>query len=483
MMHNAVYSSTLHAHRRKRLISQRKSNAKIKEDTRIMMHHNTNEPKELDPIEVLKQEFTALQQEVTAQRLLFPQLQSLVQELQKKLQEETKNRLDQEAKHHAEIIALKKQRPSPEEHLFNAAQKGFADELDVALKLHANVFAKNDDGQTALHLAIINNQLEIAETLLTHEPALLIEENGHGQIAIQNMTYLDDTKKIEWIEALFRTIRVYHDKPDTFEKICVALPNLGKQLANKLLISSAKTGDIEWVKLALKHHADINVKIIQYDHDTALHKAICFGHVDIVRLLIAEGADPSITDYHHSTALYHAIQAQKRLPYMPVAEIATSLLIFSASYGSCAGITDALAAGADLLGVDASGETALHKAVRGGNPCKEALKVLLKKYAEMHHEISIIKNSTVDKSNVSSALDLAKQLNGTIATKKQVLKPTPDWMLATFGKRKAEVKMAEKEAKATATKTLLQPALEKEKKALTNSSTDEWKTVITMKNQ
>jgi len=57
----------------------------------------------------------------------------------------------------------------------------------------------------------------------------------------------------------------------------------------KNLIKSARSGDIDDIKAALAAGADIHA-----DHDDALRWAAASGHAEVVRILLAAGADPAV---------------------------------------------------------------------------------------------------------------------------------------------------------------------------------------------
>ncbi|HMI43768.1 MAG TPA: ankyrin repeat domain-containing protein, partial [Gemmatimonadaceae bacterium] len=64
----------------------------------------------------------------------------------------------------------------------------------------------------------------------------------------------------------------------------------------------AKRGDDAAVKWLLDHGADPNARWAHWDAElTPLHLAVMQDHVEIVRLLLAAGADPTIRDSKHDS--------------------------------------------------------------------------------------------------------------------------------------------------------------------------------------
>ena len=70
------------------------------------------------------------------------------------------------------------------------------------------------------------------------------------------------------------------------------------------LLIAARKGYIDIVKLLIKNGAKIN---IQDDYgDTALHAATFNGHKDIVKFLLSKGADTRIKNYFARTPVFYS---------------------------------------------------------------------------------------------------------------------------------------------------------------------------------
>ena len=74
----------------------------------------------------------------------------------------------------------------------------------------------------------------------------------------------------------------------------------------RLLILSCYSGDVEVVKLLLKH---CDVKRISVSFGIPLHAASCAGHSDIVDMLIKSGANCNTGDKYSETSLHAASRA------------------------------------------------------------------------------------------------------------------------------------------------------------------------------
>lgn len=66
-----------------------------------------------------------------------------------------------------------------------------------------------------------------------------------------------------------------------------------------MLISSAKVGNIDYVKLAIAKGANLNAK--DEKGSTALHWASYYGYKNIVKLLLLQGANPYEVDNYGLT--------------------------------------------------------------------------------------------------------------------------------------------------------------------------------------
>ena len=70
---------------------------------------------------------------------------------------------------------------------------------------------------------------------------------------------------------------------------------------NKMLLTAAKSGSLDYVKLAIAKGANINTK--DEKGSTALHWATYYEYTDIIRFLLMQGANPYITDNYGLTPI------------------------------------------------------------------------------------------------------------------------------------------------------------------------------------
>lgn len=323
-----------------------------------------------------------------------------------------------------------------DEEFLNAAEQGNVEKINSTLDhLNVNIKTKNEKGQTALHLSVINNHQDMADFILTKEPALFMTIDNVGYTPLQHIAHTGQLEMLDWLYKKGKDIPGFSDNQEEFDKIyTVATEDAKLFLANKKLLESAKTEKIEGVKDALEKGASIDIKA--NDGETALHKAVYSKYINITHLLLEQGADPTIRNNNHETVLDFAkITKDKYL----ISVIATSFLICAADHGTCADILIALNAGANLIGKDRNGQTALHRATLAGD--MEKIKFLLKKHAEAKLDINII----TDKDG-NTPYKLADKSGYTVETT-TVEKDLDIYMAEKIGSYRKDVKFLENQIK------------------------------------
>jgi ankyrin repeat protein len=147
--------------------------------------------------------------------------------------------------------------------LQSAAITGRTESVKVLLEAGADVNAKNDSGQTALHVPLDIRNSNYKKYKLSKDTLLLLLNKG-------------------------------------------ADVNLKDNNGRSPLHLAAESADVDIVELLLDKGADINVKDDKSGF-TALHHAARLGKIDIAELLIARGADINAKDKNGHTPLYVAI--------------------------------------------------------------------------------------------------------------------------------------------------------------------------------
>jgi ankyrin repeat protein len=181
--------------------------------------------------------------------------------------------------------------------------------------------SRNENDRTPLHFAVSKNRPEMV-SLLLELGADPLTVDGSGQSVAAYATAPDiDRAAMEKIRAMISaelTSAVRGNRPPRGEPMdLVALLALAEwDTAAQLLHQNAgltepsggvlhllaKRNDVAAVKWLLDHGADPNGRWAHWDAEvTPLHLAASQGHADIVRVLLAAGADPRIPDSKHDS--------------------------------------------------------------------------------------------------------------------------------------------------------------------------------------
>jgi Ankyrin repeats (3 copies)/Ankyrin repeat len=152
------------------------------------------------------------------------------------------------------------------------------------------------------------------------------------------------------------------------------MAEIARCLKNKtdLWFKVVKKNDIKWVKMLIKSGINLNIKYKFYGW-TALHYAVEFGKLDIVKALINAGADLNTRNIYGRTALHLAACGIKLDIVKALINAGADLnakeedgwtaLHLAACYGNLDIVKALINAGADLNTQTSYGRTALHLAV------------------------------------------------------------------------------------------------------------------------
>ncbi len=178
----------------------------------------------------------------------------------------------------------------PDDALLRAAGSGDADQVARALRAGADLEARDSLQRTPLLLAVTNDQVDAARLLVAMgaDPDALDHQHDTPWLVT------GVTGSVSMLEALLPA------KPDL---------RLLNRYGGTSLIPASERGHVDYVRRVLETGIDVNhVNRLGW---TALLEAVILGnggpaHQQIVRLLLAAGADRSIADQDGVTALRHA---------------------------------------------------------------------------------------------------------------------------------------------------------------------------------
>jgi len=224
----------------------------------------------------------------------------------------------------------------------------------------ANPNLRNDKGETTLHLASFYGYLEVVNHLTTNgaEPTL---KDNNGNTAYDHA--MDINIKCNWSDK--NVIEVLY--------FLYSLTPSNKK-SETVLHQASYEGRLEVVKHLMANGADPNV--INKKGETALHRASYGGVLKVVKYLIDNGADPELKDNNGKTAYDHAINVGEDkfievinllLPLCPNKadpnlknEKGETALHRASNQGYLEVVKHLLANGADANIKNEVGETALH---------------------------------------------------------------------------------------------------------------------------
>ena len=225
--------------------------------------------------------------------------------------------------------------------LIAAAKKADTAAVRTLLNQGANVNARYGDGTTALHWAVYRGNREAAD-LLIRSGAMV---NAVTDIGITPLWVACSNAGTPLIARLLEA---------------GADPNIAPPTNGSPLMVASRTGNAEAVRLLIAHRADVNAKEAERGQ-TALMWAVAERHPDVVRELLAAGADVHARSKTSSRYVLMCCQDfqgdSEGGDYTP--EGGFTPLLFAARVGDIESATRLLAAGANIEDTAPTGLSAL----------------------------------------------------------------------------------------------------------------------------
>lgn len=273
--------------------------------------------------------------------------------------------------------------------------------VKLLLKRGADVNVQEEDGSTALHIAVTESSPEIVEILLDYDadPNIAGPHGGALYLAAQQghlniVTQLIDKKAIlelrvlSGVTPLHAAARKGHLK--VVELLCTRGANLNAQSrsGSTPLYLAARNGHMDTASYLISEGADVNLK--NEDGVAALHVAIIHGRSEVASMLIHAGATLHSTD-QGLTPLHLA--AESGIPELVVSLIQAGAdkdaqsqdginPLHEAAFNRHPTVVDLLLESGAVIKADDQGRTPLHDAADGGS--LEVMNRLLEGGADLH---------------------------------------------------------------------------------------------------
>ncbi|MCD2441364.1 ankyrin repeat domain-containing protein [Agromyces sp. SYSU K20354] len=180
--------------------------------------------------------------------------------------------------------------PDPDATLLTAAASGDATTVELAIRAGADVEVRDSHERTALLLAVAGDHVDVAKALVA---------------AGADPDALDDRHDTPWL------VTGVTGSVAMLEALLPADPDLTirNRFGGVSVIPASERGHVDYVRRVVQTGIDVDhVNDLGW---TALLEAVILGdggsrHQEIVRILLAAGADRSIADHDGVTALDHA---------------------------------------------------------------------------------------------------------------------------------------------------------------------------------
>ncbi|KAM9797847.1 B-cell lymphoma 3 protein homolog [Neosynchiropus ocellatus] len=158
------------------------------------------------------------------------------------------------------------------------------DMVEVLLRAGADPAAMDRNGQTAIHLCCEYSQLDCLSLLLTKKnPSSCLEK-----------------KNCEGLTPLH--LAVQHGRKDMASellKVGADINAMDDKSGQNPLMHAVQCDNIDMIDFLIEERCNVNCQ--SYSGNTALHSASGRGQVETVQLLLKNGADSSLKNYHNDT--------------------------------------------------------------------------------------------------------------------------------------------------------------------------------------
>lgn len=213
--------------------------------------------------------------------------------------------------------------------IFSAARRNTVDVIEVLLDAGADINDIDAYGDTPLHAAVSNNTLDVVQYLID-KGAYIYSKTDYGETPLH---YAARENKLDILIFLLENgarsdineknkegktpyiLAFSQGNDDRDEMVLEVLVSYGATVydldkgGNTKLHLIAESGSYDELFQLLNKEKDLDVNLRNGDHETPLHLAIEYNSIDIVRLLLDNGADMN-ADKSGYTPLYSAVGSE-----------------------------------------------------------------------------------------------------------------------------------------------------------------------------
>jgi ankyrin repeat protein len=214
---------------------------------------------------------------------------------------------------------------------------------EFLLKHNVNINIKNKAGNSALHIAVFNNHLEIVKLLLLNHADINIKNSEGNTVLMMASSSANREKMVQLLlnfsnyyvspRNIIKVLQLRKKRKLKYEKLEELLllntyvdVNAVNNEGDSALIIAARNGNPRIVRDLLRYHADCNLQNARLE--TAIIKAIksmnkCISKIpiekyqQIIKLLLLNNADTHIKDYKKHDFIYYAKSNKMFMQVMP----------------------------------------------------------------------------------------------------------------------------------------------------------------------
>jgi cytohesin len=312
--------------------------------------------------------------------------------------------------------------------VFDAAESGNLNKVKKLINEGIGVNARNEDGETLLHLAARHTNIELAELLINSGAEVDIRDKS-GATSLHESAWFGQKSFLQFLISKGADINATDNNGYTPLDYAVDGPRGGEtapllrkhggkpgDILRSEIIKAAENGDLARLKALVAKGTDVNVKNTR--GYTPLHWAVSQNHKDVVEFLIAEGADVDARSNGDSTPLHFVknkavaetlitngadMEVKDNKGYTP--------LLRAAKYRTKEVVEALLEAGALVDAKEKEeGQTPLHFAARRGN--LEIAEALIAAGAEVN-ALDRSGDTPLDRSEGAQTAELLRRHGGT----------------------------------------------------------------------